>query len=165
METGFAGCIRGFRLRNKPVGKWSRNNKSGVVPCSDKVEPGVFIGPGRGSIMAFRKFRVGLDFDVAMQVKPRNVSGILLAIQGRRDYLILQMIDGTLTFTADNGRGPITAVFKPPDSSFRFCDGQWHDIRGEREPIHSRQQRNWHLNWQSSAFLRPYFFRDESTVV
>ncbi len=90
----------------------------------------MFIGPGGGSILAARKFRVGLDFDVTMQIKPRNVSGILLAIQGRRDFLILQMIDGTLTFTVDNGRGPITAFFKPPDSTFQFCDGRWHDIHG-----------------------------------
>ena len=133
LETGLVGCLRNFRLRNKPVGKWSRNNKMGVSACSDKVEPGVFIGPGGGSILAARKFRVGLDFDVTMQIKPRNVSGILLAIQGRRDYLILQMIDGTLTFTVDNGRGPITAIFKPQDSSFQFCDGQWHDIHGENQ--------------------------------
>ncbi len=176
VTTGFVGCLRNFKLRNKMIGKWSRNNNAGVVPCSDKVyhcsttdthtdtdvlrtipifpvchafmfiscrtrasqslvisvlqvEPGYFIGPS-GAILAARKYRVGLDFDVTMDIKPRNVSGILLAIQGRRDYLILQMIDGTLTFTVDNGRGPITAVFKP-QSPAQFCDGQWHNIHGE----------------------------------
>ncbi len=135
LENGFVGCLRNFRLRGRLVGKWSRNNKSGVVPCSDKVESGVFIGPGGGSILAARKFRVGLDFDVTMQVKPRNVSGILLAIQGKRgDYLILQLIDGTLVFTVDNGRGPISAKFKPQDD-FQFCDGRWHDIHGMHREI------------------------------
>ena len=81
-------------------------------------------------IHAFKKFRVGLDFDITMQIKPRNISGLLLAIQGRRDYLVLQMVDGTMTFTVDNGRGPITAVFKP-SSRFQFCDGNWHEIHGE----------------------------------
>ena len=37
------------------------------------------------------------------------------------------MVDGTMTFTVDNGRGPIMAVFKP-SSKFNFCDGKWHDI-------------------------------------
>ena len=60
----------------------------------------------------------------------RNISGVLLAIQGRRDYLILQMVDGTMTFTVDNGRGPITAIFKP-ESQFQFCDGNWHEIHGK----------------------------------
>jgi len=47
--------------------------------------------------MTFVNYRVGLDFDVTMQIKPRNVSGILLAIQGRRDYLILQVIKQLIT--------------------------------------------------------------------
>ena len=37
------------------------------------------------------------------------------------------MVDGTMTFTVDNGRGPITAVFKP-GNEFDFCDGKWHEI-------------------------------------
>ena len=43
--------------------------------------------------------------------------------------MALQMIDGTLTFTVNNGREPITAVFKP-DDVFSFCDGQWHEVHG-----------------------------------
>jgi len=65
-----------------------------------------------------------------MEIKPRNISGLLLAIQGRRDYLILQMVDGTMTFTVDNGRGPITAIYKPTNKSL-FCNGEWHMIHGE----------------------------------
>ena len=37
------------------------------------------------------------------------------------------MVDGSMTFTVDNGRGPIVAVFKPEDT-FTFCDGKWHEI-------------------------------------
>ena len=44
--------------------------------------------------------------------------------------MALQMIDGTLTFTVNNGREPITAVFKPEDV-FSFCDGQWHEVHGK----------------------------------
>lgn len=77
--------------------------------------------------MVYRQFRVGLDFDITMSIKPRNITGLLLGIQGRRDYLLLQMVDGTMTFTVDNGRGPITAVFKPANE-FDFCDGKWHEI-------------------------------------
>ncbi len=39
------------------------------------------------------------------------------------------MVDGNITFTVDNGRGPITAFFKPP-LTFHFCDGNWHEIHG-----------------------------------
>ena len=43
------------------------------------------------------------------------------------------MVDGTMTFTVDNGRGPITAVFKPTDK-FNFCDGKWHEIHAVKVP-------------------------------
>ncbi len=132
MTSGFVGCLRNFFIKNRrdqwrSVGKWTQNNKNGVKPCSKKVETGTFIGPGGGHIHAFRKFRVGLDFDITMKIKPRNVTGLLLAIQGRKDFMILQMVDGAMTFTVNNGRGPIVAVFKPSDR-FQFCDGRWHEI-------------------------------------
>ena len=50
-----------------------------------------------------------------------------MAVRGRRDYAILHMLDGSIKFTVDNGRGPITAVFKPNDQ-FELCNGNWHEI-------------------------------------
>ena len=44
------------------------------------------------------------------------------------------MVDGTMTFTVDNGRGPITAIFKPNDR-FNFCDGKWHEIHAVKVRI------------------------------
>ena len=75
MTSGFIGCLRDFRLKGKRIGKWSNNHRSGVKPCSEKVETGTFIGPEGGFIHAFKKFRVGLDFDITMKIKPRR--GIL----------------------------------------------------------------------------------------
>jgi hypothetical protein len=132
---GFVGCLRNFRLKNKRIGKWSQNNRGGVKPCSEKVESGTFIGPGGGFIHAFKKFRVGLDFDVTMKIKPRNVTGLLLAIKGRKDFMILQMVDGAMTFTVNNGRGPIVAIFTP-SYKFTFCDGRWHEIHGKKRRLH-----------------------------
>lgn len=131
---GFIGCLRNLKYEHSKNGKsrmkalgtkWTKNNL--VIPCSEKVESGFFFGPGGGRIRAEKRFRVGLDFDITMMIKPRNTSGILVAVKGRRDYLILQMVDGSIQFTVDNGRGPITAIFKPNDA-FEFCNGQWHEI-------------------------------------
>ena len=94
-----------------------------VIPCSGKVEPGYFFGRNGGRIRAEKRFRVGLDFDITMNIKPRNLTGILAAVRGRRDYLVLFMKDGDIQFTVDNGRGPITAVFKPGDKH-EFCNGE-----------------------------------------
>ena len=98
---------------------------------NDKVGPGYFFGPDGGFILVSRRYRVGLDFDITMQIKPSNISGLILAIQGRKDYMILQMVNGTMTFQVDNGRGPITAIFKP-ESPFQLCDGNWHEVHAEK---------------------------------
>ena len=100
-----------------------------------KVEPGYFFGPDGGRINAFRRFRVGIDFDVSLWIKPRNVSGLLLAVRGRRDMVILQMVDGAIQFSVDNGRGLINAIFKP-DERHQFCNGEWHEIHGKKELNH-----------------------------
>ena len=41
------------------------------------------------------------------------------------------MVDGAIQFTVDNGRGPITSLFKP-DNQFQFCNGDWHEIHGRQ---------------------------------
>ncbi len=79
---GFVGCLKEMKQRGETIGKWSKNFRGGVIPCSDKVEPGYFFGPDGGFILASRRYLVGLDFDITMQIKPRNISGVLLAIQG-----------------------------------------------------------------------------------
>ena len=66
-----------MRQRGESIGKWSKNYRSGVIPCSEKVEPGYFFGPDGGYLLAQRRYRVGLDFDITMQIKPRNISGAL----------------------------------------------------------------------------------------
>ena len=76
--------------------KWSKNNL--VLPCSDKVEPGIFFGPDGGRIMVEKRFVVGLDFDISMMIKPRNLTGILAAIRGHRNSLLLHMEDGAIFF-------------------------------------------------------------------
>jgi len=101
-----------------------------TVDITEKVERSFFYGPEGGLIRLEERCRVGLNFDISMMIKPRNTSGILVAVKGRRDYLILQMVDGSIQFTVDNGRGPITAIFNPKDLQvpFDLCNGQWHEI-------------------------------------
>ena len=73
-------------------------------------------------------FRVGLDINIAMEIKPRSTSGILMSVHGRRDFLLLQMVNGALIFSVDNGRGPIVATYIPPQEH-HLCDGKWHYIQ------------------------------------
>lgn len=74
---------------------------------------------------------MGSNIDIKMEIKPRSTSGVLLAVHGKKDYLLLQMIDGVIKFTVDNGKGPITSSFKSPNNEYLFCDGNWHSIHGK----------------------------------
>lgn len=64
---------------------------------------------------------------IQFDIKPRTVDGLLISVHGKKAMLILQLINGTIHFTVDNGDGPIVAVFRP-DKEVNFCDGQWRTI-------------------------------------
>lgn len=102
-----------------------------IIACSENVESGVFFNAySNGYVKLQERFKVGMEIDIQMDIKPRNVTGLLMSVHGRRDFLVLQMIDGEIRFTVDNGRGPIEAAFKPPTTHY-FCDGNWHSIQGK----------------------------------
>lgn len=52
----------------------------------------------------------------------------MLSVHGKRAMFALQLINGTINFTVDNGAGPITAIFQP-EGNQNFCDGEWHSIK------------------------------------
>lgn len=48
-------------------------------------------------IVSDDKFKVGLDLLIRVEIKPRSVTGLILAVHGRGDYLVLQMVDGKVS--------------------------------------------------------------------
>lgn len=121
------GCIRNFFMNDKPM---ENPDKINVLPCSEFVEKGVFFNKGGGYIRLREKFKVGLELDLKLDIKPRNISGVLVAVHGKRDFLVLEMVDGSISLTVNNGRGPISTSFTPGKKHY-FCDGNWHHIQGE----------------------------------
>ncbi|KAG1696659.1 Laminin subunit alpha [Nymphon striatum] len=121
------GCIKDIRQGQFIMDQPSR--QISISKCSDKVEPGSFFSSNGGYIQMYDKFKVGFDLDIIMNIKPRNLSGVLLSIHGSRgDYLVLQLLDGNIKFTVNNGAGPIAVSYFPPEDHY-LCDGQWHRLR------------------------------------
>lgn len=79
---------------------------------------------------AVDKFRVGVEINLSLEVKPRYTSGILVAVHSSKDYLLLQLVNGTIKFTVDNGRGPITVKYQPAQPQ-DVCNGNWIKIEGK----------------------------------
>ncbi|XP_033329969.2 laminin subunit alpha [Megalopta genalis] len=128
----FNGCLGNFMVNGQPVGE--PMNKVGVIPCSQKVESGLFFYPGNGSNLfrAGDRFTVGRNVDIQMDIKPRSTSGHLLSVHGKRDYLILEMINGTVKFLVKTAKGTIETSFEPMNPN-SLCDGKWHNIRAVKQ--------------------------------
>jgi len=74
---------------------------------------------------------MGKEMEITMDIKPRSIDGILMSVNvTKRNYLILEMKNGSISFTVDLGKGPISASNTPGDPYF-LCDGLWHSIKGQ----------------------------------
>lgn len=121
----FRGCIRNMQMAARGLGEPTL--AVGVRPCSNQVENGVFFGKPGGYVKIRDRFKVGTDMTIELEIKPRTMSGLLLSVHGKRAFLILQLINGTLNFAVDNGDGPIVATFSLEQNE-KFCDGKWRKI-------------------------------------
>lgn len=115
-------------MNSKPL-EIQAQNQIGVVPCFDNIESGVFF-PVTGGFVRIKepRFKVGEVFNVKLDIKPRRDTGVLIAVNGKKDYFVLEMDRGEMVLTVENGKGPIRAVYNP-NKKFYFCDGQWHSIQ------------------------------------
>ena len=43
------------------------------------------------------RFKVGRDLEINIEVRPRTQSGVLVAVHGRMDFLVLQLVDGKVS--------------------------------------------------------------------
>lgn len=67
-----------------------------------------------------------------MNIKPRSMSGHLLSVHGKKDYIVLEMINGTIKFLVKTQKGMIETSYEPPKPNF-LCDGLWHHITGIKD--------------------------------
>nr|BAN21114.1 laminin A chain, putative [Riptortus pedestris] len=118
------GCIRDLKLNNQSLGKPSKRVK--VNPCD---LDGAFFSNDGGYVKLYEKFRIGRRFDVVMEIKPRALSGLLMAVHSKEAFFVLEMYNGELRMSIDVGHGEITASFRPPDA-YLLCDGNWHTVTG-----------------------------------
>ena len=60
-------------------------------------------------------------------MKPRTKNAVLLSV-GVLEYLTLQILNGTIKFSVDNGAGVESVTYSPPANNI-ICDGHWHQIK------------------------------------
>lgn len=122
----FRGCIRDIMFGNKKLGE--PINTFGTIPCSDKIESGLFFGPGGGHVKLSPRFKVGIDVTIDLEIKPRTTNALLMSVHGKKSYFILSLIDGAVELSVDNGDGPFNTTWTPSKGE-NLCDGNWHSIQ------------------------------------
>lgn len=122
----FRGCIRDIMFGNKKLGE--PKSTVGAIPCSEKIESGIFFGPGGGFVKLSNRFKVGTDVTIDLEIKPRTTNALLMSVHGKKAYFILSLIDGSIELLVDNGDGPFNTTWTPSKGE-NLCDGQWHSIQ------------------------------------
>ncbi|XP_059055423.1 laminin subunit alpha [Achroia grisella] len=125
----FMGCLKGLMMNGQYVTDILYRVNS--LRCIDHVEDGIYFGPtndGHSSYLKlYSRYNVGNEIAVSMDVKPRNTTGLLFSVHGRRDYMIIELLENEVVAKVDNGKGPFQATFKL-GNKFSLCDGKWHKI-------------------------------------
>lgn len=85
-------------------------------------------------VQLWENFTIGQDFSISMEVKPRNSTGLLMSVHGRRDHMVLEIVENQVVANVENGKGPFQAVFKLANE-FSLCDGNWHKIHGKKNTL------------------------------
>lgn len=75
----------------------------------------------------FFLFKVGISFSFELEIKSRTKNAILLSV-GKLEFLTLQLLNGTVKFSVNNGAGIETVIYEPPINNL-ICDGHWHQIK------------------------------------
>lgn len=125
-NNAFFGCIKDVKFKSESL-ILKDFPSDAVLPCSDQIEKGVFFGKSGGYLKLKDRFKVGSDLTISMDIKPRNLTGVLTSVHGKKSFFIVEMIKGNIHFSVDSGDGPRNVIFQPdPDKS--LCDGNWHTV-------------------------------------
>ena len=75
------------------------------------------------------RYSPGKKVEIIMNIKPRSPSGLLLSVHGKKDYLILEMVNGTIKFIVKTSQG-LLETSNDMSKKINLCDGGWHSIKG-----------------------------------
>eukprot|EP00106_Octopus_bimaculoides_P021089 XP_014788531.1 PREDICTED: laminin subunit alpha-like [Octopus bimaculoides] len=125
MNLQFIGCLKNIKANKKKITE-DQTKSFNAEPCSGMAEFGTFFTDGY--VKLYDKYHVGTDLKVMMEVKPRSMSGVLFAVHGKEDFMLLQIVDGVVQLSFDNGNGIISTVSQPKQNN-QICNGQWHRIK------------------------------------
>ncbi|KAG6444669.1 hypothetical protein O3G_MSEX003477, partial [Manduca sexta] len=125
----FKGCLRGLLMNGQRVTRTA--DVVNALRCIDHIEDGIYFGSSNDTHSNYLKlienFKVGNEVSISMEVRPRNSTGLLMSVHGRKDFLVLEMLENEVVANVENGNGPFHASYKL-GHRYSLCDGNWHKI-------------------------------------
>ncbi|KAL7074923.1 hypothetical protein ACQ4LE_005689, partial [Meloidogyne hapla] len=125
VKSEFGGCLRNFGFNGRQLEELPLK-EIGTVPCSQFKEPGLFFGKEGGYAILDRQLVVGTSFSLELELKPRTKNAVIVSV-GVLEFLSLQLLNGSVKFSVDNGNGVESVLFEPPIGT-SLCDGHWHQV-------------------------------------
>ncbi|XP_027146264.1 laminin subunit alpha-3-like isoform X1 [Larimichthys crocea] len=117
------GCIRDFKLNEEDVGEPEASHVT--LPCVDRfTEMGTFFGGGH-IILDDYFFTTGSQFELAFELRPRYLTGLLFHVQNHNMSLDVFLNETEVGLEMNDGTGPVRLSVTPPES---LCDGKFHMI-------------------------------------
>lgn len=122
----FGGCLRDLYLNGEPYDAEKAGSKFDVVPCSQFTEEGIFFASDGGYAM-IPEFTANKQFHFELEIKPRVKNAVLLSV-GILNFVTMQLVNGSVKLTVDDGAGSNDLVYTPQMGTM-LCDGNWHKIK------------------------------------
>ncbi|XP_071964611.1 laminin subunit alpha-2-like [Antedon mediterranea] len=133
VPTTFNGCIRKFQLNYKTINLAAINDTYGVTNCYKPTEqPASIHFLGSGFVAHDNAFNVGERFEIKMKFKTNRNTGTLLFANSdvASDLLSLELKNGTMVFTVNNGQNSMYVTFTPKSI---LCDYKWHEVHALKD--------------------------------
>lgn len=119
----FTGCVKNLRLDGKPL---LGADSFGVTPCFEgPSEEGTYFSTEGGYIVLDETFDLGPRFELAVEVRPRVASGLLLHVPSEQGHFSVFIRRGEVVVLVKDGTAEFSTKVSPRQS---VCDGSWHRI-------------------------------------
>ena len=121
-------CVTSLVI-NKLERLLSSGSQYRVNRCYSKISRGATFSGSESYLRLLESFPVGRNLTVQFDFRTFNQSGLLFYIANpvTGDHVTLELGQGSLVYSVDNGEIPIVITYTPP-SPYTLCNGLWHSV-------------------------------------
>ncbi|XP_029905586.1 laminin subunit alpha-3 [Myripristis murdjan] len=118
------GCVRDFKLNEVLVGEPVAHH--GASSCFDGLsEAGTYFGGDGSHIVLDKYFTVGSDFDLAFELRPQHLTGLLFHARSPKTSFDVFLVENKVGVKVNDGNGAVSVSVMPHQS---LCDGKFHAV-------------------------------------